>query len=121
MAKSSKRTTLMAPTSYTVAITLTDQTDPNGPNNFNYAPGFLQVHRGDNVKFKCNRPFTVTFLYGTPFGNVSEFFSTIMDRASDVGTIDPNAAFQAYHYTVSATDPDGKIHVDGSCPTLVVG
>ena len=112
---------VMPPASYTVSITLTDTTDPNGPNNFNYAPGFLQVHRGDNVKFKCNRPFTVKFLYGTPFGSVSVFYSHLTPASSSSGTIDANAALQVYHYTVSATDAVGVIHVDGGCPTLEVG
>jgi hypothetical protein len=104
---------------YTISITLTDNADPNGPNNFNYAPGFLNVHRGDKVKFTCNQAFTIRFPHGTPFSSTSGF---AMDSASTTSyaTIDSAAALQSYHYTVSATDADGIIHVDGGCPTIEV-
>jgi hypothetical protein len=108
------------PKEYNVSIHLTDNEDPNGPNNFNYAPGFLQVHHGDKVTFKCNRPFTVKFVYGTPFGDVSVFSKGILASTADNGTIDPGADLQVYHYTVSATDANGIIHMDGGCPSLDV-
>ena len=111
---------------YQVTIHLTDNTDPNGPGNFNYAPGYLQVHQGDRVRFKCNRPFTVKFLYGSPFvttGNnpvpVSGFFKNVAST-TDYMVIDPNVELQPYHYIVSATDADGKITVDGGCPSIDV-
>ena len=34
--------------------------------------------------------------------------------------IDSNAARRYYHYSVSATDSDGVIHVDSGCPTIEV-
>jgi hypothetical protein len=108
-------------TNYTITITLTDNSDPNGPNNFNYAPGFLQVHRGDNVRFVCNRPFSIKFLYGTPFASTSGSSSNSPSTPTAYSTIDSKAALQAYHYTVSATDSDGIIHMDGGCPTIEVG
>ena len=105
---------------YTVTITLTDNADPNGPNNFNYAPGLLNVHRGDNVRFTCNQAFTIKFLHGTPFAAVSGFSKEVASTTA-YETIDTEAPLQAYHYVVTATDADGIIHVDGGCPTIVVG
>jgi hypothetical protein len=101
------------PTYTLVEITLTG-------NNFNYAPGYLQVHRGDTVAFKCNRAFTVKFLYGTPFGTVTTFYSSVIDGTSDTGTVAATTALQVYHYTVTATDDTGVIHLDGGCPTIDV-
>jgi hypothetical protein len=129
MAKSSKKTASMPspPANYTVNIKLTDNTDPNGPNNFNYAPGLLNVHRGETVSFTCNRPFTVAFVYGSPFvtaGNNPVPMSTFAKDAAattDPATVAPDADFQPYHYVVTATDAGGKIHIDAGCPTIVVG
>jgi hypothetical protein len=104
---------------YTVTITLTDNSDPNGPDNFNYAPGYLQVHPEDRVRFTCNRPFTVKFLYGSPFA-VGGGFSQDAASTTPYGTIDKNAAIQPYHYTVSAANASSKIIVDGGCPTIDV-
>ena len=104
---------------HTVTITLTDNSDPNGPNHFNYAPGYLRVHVGDSVRFSCNRAFKVKFLYGSPFGGTTEFFN---DRPgySAVGTVAAGTVPQLYHYTVTAIGPDGLPYVDASCPTLDV-
>ena len=98
---------------YLVQITLTG-------NNFNYAPGYLQVHRGDTVAFTCNRPFTVKFLHGTPFGTVTTFFSNVANGTSATGTIATATASQVYHYIVSATDETNVVHLDGGCPTIDV-
>ena len=106
--------------SYTVTITLTDNSDPNGPNNFNYSPGLLNVHRGDNVRFKCNQAFTIKFLHGSPFA-ITSGFSREIGSTTGYTTIDMAAALQSYHYVVTATDGDGIIHMDCGCPTLVVG
>jgi len=103
----------------TVTITLTDNSDPNGANNFNYAPGYLQVHRGDRVRFTCNQAFTINFVNGSPFEDTSAV-SQDSASTSEYSTISSGAKRKSYHYTVSAINSDGIIQVDGTCPTLVV-
>ena len=106
-------------TNYTVTITLTDSTDPNGPNHFNYAPGYLRVHHEDHVRFSCNRPFLIKFLHGSPFGSITEFSN---DSAVNTASAEvKDVSRQAYHYLVAAIGSDGVPHVDGGCPTLDVG
>ena len=103
----------------TVTITLTGSDDPNGPNNFNYAPGYLQVHGGDRVRFTCNRAFTIKFLDGSPFESASSI-SNDSASTSEYSTISTNAKRKAYHYAVTAINADGLIQVDSGCPTLEV-
>jgi hypothetical protein len=98
---------------YTVTITVAGT-------NFSYDPGYLQVHRGDRVRFSCNQAFTIKFSYDTPFEKRSGFYQ---DAAITTGyeTIDSEAALQAYHYHVAALDPATNIiHFDAGCPTIEV-
>src|SRR5438270_2699773 len=101
--------------SYTVTITLTDNSDPNGANQFNYAPGYLVTHPGDSVKFHCNRAFKVKFLHGSPFGAITELSRS---TPGDVGPATvASVSHQVYHYMVTAIGPDGIPYSDGNCPT----
>ena len=102
-----------------VTITVTDKNDPNGPDNFNCAPGYLQVHGGDRVRFKCNQAFTIKFLDSSPFESVSTI-SKKSASTSKFSTISAKAKQQSYHYIVSATNAAGLILVEGGCPTLDV-
>lgn len=93
-----------------VTITLVGQ-------NFNYEPGYLQVHAGNEVQFVVNQVqfFLIKFAYGTPFKDGKTQFSP----SSYSGTIDTAAAHQIYHYQVVAVDNNG-VHLDGGCPSLDV-
>jgi len=104
---------------YNVTITLTDNSDPNGPNHFNYAPGYLQVHVGDTVKFTCNRAFKVKFPYESPFGGITEF-SKDGPGTTTPATIAVATVHQLYHYVVTAVGPNAIPYVDAACPTLDV-
>ncbi len=98
---------------YTVTITLTPA------NNFDYAPGYLRVHVGDEVNFECNRVFKVKFLYGSPFGVTTEFSSKGAPTA--YAAVAAGTVSQLYHYVVTAIGPDGQPFVDAGCPTVDVG
>jgi len=102
----------------TVTITLTGNTDPNGPDNFIYNPGYLQVHPEDRVSFTCNHAFAVKFLNSSPF-DVSEI-SSRSASTSEYFTIRSNAKKKSYHYAVMAINSDGLIQMDAGCPTLDV-
>ena len=105
---------------HTVTITLTDNSDPNGPNHFNYAPGYLRVHVGDTVRFSCNRAFKVKFPYESPFGDTTEF-SKNRAGTTDYATVATGTVHQLYHYNVAAIGPDGLPYMDVACPTVEVG
>ena len=107
-------------TNYTVTIRLTENSDENGPNHFNYAPGYLRVHVGDTVRFSCNRAFKVKFPYESPFGDITEF-SKNSAGTTDYATVATGTVNQLYHYTVAAIGSDGLPYMDVACPTVDVG
>ena len=104
---------------YTVTITLTDNSDPNGANHFNYAPGYLQVHVGDTVRFSCNRAFKVKFPYESPFGATTEF-SKDGPGTTGYAPVPTGTVHQLYHYVVTAVGPNNIPFVDAACPTVDV-
>ncbi len=106
--------------SYTVNITLTDNSDPNGPNHFNYAPAYLVVHVGDQVRFNCNRAFKVKFPYESPFGATTEF-SKDGPGTTGYAPVPTGTVHQLYHYVVTAVGPNNIPYVDAACPTVEVG
>src|SRR5438445_5033951 len=105
---------------HTVTITLTDNSDPNGPNHLNYAPGYLRVHVGDSVRFKCNRVFKVKFPYESPFGDTTEFSSKDINVPTAYAIVATGTVRQLYHYTVAAIGSDDLPYMDVACPTIDV-
>ena len=101
---------------HTVTITLTDNSDPNGPNHFNYAPGYLRVHVGDTVRFSCNRAFKVKFPYESPFDGTTEFSKDSAGNTS-YATVATGTGLTAMVVGLEFTD--SLVAVIVACPTPI--
>ncbi|MFN0164967.1 MAG: hypothetical protein ACKV22_00935 [Bryobacteraceae bacterium] len=95
----------------TVTITVIDD-------GINYEPGYLRVTPMQVVEFRCELPFKVKFLHGSPFTEGTEFY-----LGHAIGTVVDGTQRRMYQYQVVAYDKDRKpdgLLLDGGCPSIDV-